>query len=225
MIPTTSAGFLAFLLMVLPGLLFELIRDSGKPAAERSPFREICWVAIIGITATTLSIIVVALIARIQPDWFPDVRSWALDSSAYQKIHFELLLRTTFIVVALGCMFAVFASFSFRHRDKRNTVPVKITTSPALFNALFLNVKGHEKLPLATVIKRDGSRILGVVVEHDPKASQDQGWLVLEGGLRSFNPTNDPEITTEQGWQRVAVPYSEISELWIRFIDKTNENC
>lgn len=70
MIPQTGATLLAFVFLVVPGIIFELLRRTRRPSVDRSPFEEFA-VAVISSAAFTLMALAVLATFRA---WFGRVR-------------------------------------------------------------------------------------------------------------------------------------------------------
>jgi hypothetical protein len=49
----------------------------------------------------------------------------------------------------------------------------------------------------------------------DVRAGIDEGWLVLNSPLKRFH--KDGAEVEVGHWQRVAIPYKNISEIWLKF--------
>ena len=217
MLPTTGAALLAFLLLVVPGLVFELVREAKKPTPSRSSFREATWVLFVGAAASALAFVCLAGIRAGVPTWMPDPRLWLAHTTSYETSHYRLVARTLAIGFLLACLLGVLSGYAARRIDRRHTLPTRNTTTPALYNAFYGRVKGGN-VPVVTAHTADGNKFMGVLVEMDPRASHDEGWVVIEEPLRRITSENVEDLSVSD-WQRVALPYSKLAEVWIRIAD------
>ncbi|HVA09082.1 MAG TPA: DUF6338 family protein [Acidimicrobiales bacterium] len=218
MLPTTGAALLAFLLLIVPGLLFELIRESRKPTPSRSSLREGTWVLFVGAMASAGALLVLA-IARAGFSWsMPDPRLWLAHPVEYQTEHYRLVARTLALGFFLACALGAVAGGIAIRIDKSKSVATRVSSTPALFTALYRDVKGTGKpVPFVTVHTTAGVKYMGVAVEVDPAAAHDEGWLVLEQPLRRFTVANVEDHSVAD-WHRLALRYGEIAEVWIRHV-------
>lgn len=62
MIPQTGATLLAFVFLVVPVIVFELLRRTRRPSIDRSPFEEFAVAAISSAAFTLAALAVLAVI-------------------------------------------------------------------------------------------------------------------------------------------------------------------
>lgn len=65
--PSTTAAVVGFLLLVVPGLAFELMRQRVRPPRPDSVFVEIARVVFVGITVSGLSLSLLSVVAVVRP--------------------------------------------------------------------------------------------------------------------------------------------------------------
>ena len=104
MIPESVAALYAFLGLVTPGLVYQLLREGNRPGLEETTFREASRVALTSAVLTTLSLITLALISLRKPAWFVDAGDWLTDGTAYAAGHPALVAWSMIATVFLACL-------------------------------------------------------------------------------------------------------------------------
>ena len=106
MLPQTFAALFAFLGLVTPGLVFQLIRESQRPALQESAFREASRVALTSLIFTAASALLIALLSLRWPKAFADVPAWLSDGGRYASTHLEVVAWTVGAEVLLATALA-----------------------------------------------------------------------------------------------------------------------
>jgi len=164
--------------------------------------------------ASSLTVAILVVVRARFPDWMPDPQAWLRHATSYEVANYRLIVRTVLVAFLLAVLIATGLGWTTLKLARRTSIPTRFRSTPALYNGLFEQIESG-KATVVDVRMIDESVIRGVVSEMDPRAGRDQGWLVLEEPLRHFAPGNS-EVPIG-GWQRVALPYERIGEVWIRF--------
>ncbi len=69
MVPNSVDTFVFFLLLVVPGIVFEIIYERSRPPRRTTVFREICNVTLVGTVASLISVSVLVLVEL----WLPNL--------------------------------------------------------------------------------------------------------------------------------------------------------
>lgn len=217
MVPSTVATFLAFLLLVVPGLLFEFIRDTRRPTVQRSNFREVSSVLLAGTACSLVSIIILAALRGYWPASMPNPGGWLSNAAPYLSTHYRLIVRTVLLELALACLLSLLAARLSVRRPKG--LRTSMSNDPTLWEGIFGKVEpSSNPYPYLTVRMANGQAICGKALGVDPHGSRDWGHLILQGALRRYSQAGAPEDV--DGWQRVMIPIAEIQEIWIRFVSE-----
>lgn len=110
MIPESLTTLYAFLGLVAPGLVFQLLRERARPALEESTFREASRVALTSLLFTTISILTLALVSAILPRAFVNLPDWIQLQSEYVGNHLWLVAWSVLAEVGLACIIAWLAA-------------------------------------------------------------------------------------------------------------------
>ncbi|MDR7383505.1 DUF6338 family protein [Promicromonospora iranensis] len=106
MVPESLATVYAFLGLVAPGLLFQLLRERARPALEESAFREASRVALTSLAFTTASILILAAASAVAPRAVVDLAGWLESGSEYVSEHLWLVVSSVLLEVGLACALA-----------------------------------------------------------------------------------------------------------------------
>jgi hypothetical protein len=211
MIPTTAATLLAFVLFIVPGLVFELIRDRKRVSIERSTFRELAWVILVGLAASTVSVLILSGVRKIGRGTMPDVGSWIASPRPYFQHHYALIVGDIAVEVLLASVLAALVGFAMQRKPVFRTLP-----DPALWLAFNKGISAKGE-PYVTIKQEDGSVLTGVARCLDWRAT-DSEFIILESPLQSAVP-GPGQLIAQPSWSRVAVPFSTMTQIWIKFVE------
>lgn len=107
MLPQTFATLFAFLGLVTPGLVFQLMRESQRPALQESAFREASRVALTSLAFTAASTFLLAMLSVGWPAAFADIPAWLTGGEKYAASNLGLVVWTVAAEVAIAASLAV----------------------------------------------------------------------------------------------------------------------
>jgi hypothetical protein len=102
MIPQTVVGFFFFLLLVAPGVGYELLRERRTPKFDESAFREASRVALYSFGFSFSALAIISLLRMCFPTDLFDLGAYSRDSMGYVKSHYTPVLRTVVFEVLLA---------------------------------------------------------------------------------------------------------------------------
>lgn len=118
MIPSTIGAFIAFLGLVAPGLVFQMVRESKRPSHGETTFRELSRVALTSLIFTLASLALLACLRLARPGLLVDARAWLTHGQPYLANHLLVVSITLVLEVALACLLA-FAAAEVLSRGSR----------------------------------------------------------------------------------------------------------
>jgi Family of unknown function (DUF6338) len=83
MIPETFAALYAFLGLVAPGLIYQILREKRRPAVDETAFREASRIALTSLVFTTVATLLMTLLGVVAPGLFPDIAAWITTGKTY----------------------------------------------------------------------------------------------------------------------------------------------
>ena len=102
MIPNTLATFAAFLMLVAPGLVFEIRRERRRPALQETAFREASRVAFTSLLFSGLALVLLSAIRGWWPALLLDPGAWLRQGKIYLVSNYRIVARTGLVQVAVA---------------------------------------------------------------------------------------------------------------------------
>ena len=212
MVPTTWLTLASFLLLVAPGILFDLLAALRTPGRTESTFREISRVVLASFGFSALGLAVVAFVRAFWPEAMPDPRRLILEGNKYIAYHYALLIGAFALdaVVALGTVYLI--HLRLRPKDAPSL------RAESVWSAVFRRGRpSHAYVPYARVRTSDGYVYQGFVGEFTADLDQEQRELVLHPPLGSKRATDSSMSAVPVEWQRIILPASNIASITIQY--------
>ncbi|MGD1237500.1 DUF6338 family protein [Mycobacterium seoulense] len=178
MIPQTIVGFFFFLLLVAPGVRYELLRERRRPAINETAFREAARVALYSFGFSFSACVIISLLRiKFRTALFDPV-AYNRDSKTYLATSYTAMIWTVVIEVLIAFALVYILDFVFatklhlRFLD-RLPAPLQKAMSPTiqkhglwweLFENRFWRKDG--KVPLLRIRLSDGSRVAGYLAGY-----------------------------------------------------------
>ncbi|MEW9527377.1 DUF6338 family protein [Microbispora sp. NPDC049125] len=89
--PTTFTGLLLFVVLLLPGFAYLVVRERVSTERRLSPFRETGVIAFVSVIAELAVLGVFALMRVLAAEWTPDIGRLIRDGPAYVRTHYASL--------------------------------------------------------------------------------------------------------------------------------------
>jgi hypothetical protein len=215
-VPESVAALYAFLAMVSPGLVFQMLRERARPALAESTFREISRIALTSLTFTTTSIIALLIVAKYQTSWFVDITEWLNFRNAYATENPFLVARTLLALVTLSCATAWLAHrFSEWVASRSHTRIVKTS----VWYQLFIEDVPLGKTPWVGLKLTDGSYAWGFVDFFTVDKKFEDREISLRGPGLMTECSSAEEPKEEQYWQRLCYRADDISWVKVEYRD------
>jgi hypothetical protein len=122
-IPHTIVGFFFFLLLVAPGVGYELLRERRTPKLDETAFREVARVALYSFGFSLLAISSIAALRIWEPGFFFDPVAYNHDTKSYLKTHYTSVLWTIILEVLIAFIFVALADRIAYERLYRRLYP------------------------------------------------------------------------------------------------------
>lgn len=207
MIPSSVGAVVGFLLLVAPGVAWELFSGRFRSAVKESALTELSRIALASIVATSLS----GLVLRDQ--WFDLVLSDEALAAPEGTLSRNLLTMSFLTaLVAFGLVLAVWLLcwlFTWRKAGR--------VRRGRTWRQVFDSVKpAKTERPVAAVELMDGSVWGGIVQMFDDDPEDSGRWIALKGPLRrkragsNYSPVDDR-------WKYVLVPESDIRTIRVAY--------
>ncbi len=217
MIPQTAGTLAAFLALVAPGLLFDLLRARRRETSTETTFREISRTGLSSLVFTVSSIVILFAISRVSVRFPISFDLWISEGNKYIQSNAFLACLSVIAELIVAFSLAVLTHFVLvlLHREKGSLTPGSLW-----YESL------REDAPAGTVpwvhVKLvDGTSFYGLLRSYFIGAKVDEREISLEGvGLTQVQPPDgaDGEVKKTQigkKWEVVIVRAAQISYLRI----------
>jgi len=202
-------AFLAFVLLVVPGLVFELLRERHRPPHGRTSFREVSTTALASLIFSGIASLILFGVGQVVSGWLPDLTPLAQDPSRYVSDHVHLVFRAAVIEVVLACVLAAGTNWYLGREDG----PATIRPNEALWLAF------HEGVPKNLVPWAELNLDTGVIYRArvgfiDQTGSDDGRRIVLVPPILRREPGG---AVIRVNWSRAVLPLAKVVELHLGF--------
>lgn len=102
MIPTSLSGLFLFLIALLPGFIFLVLREQHRPSRKLSPLRETATVLLVSILSYVPALIAVVVVAFLWPSFNAELGAAFSRPDQYRELHAYRLGGTVAAVVFFG---------------------------------------------------------------------------------------------------------------------------
>jgi hypothetical protein len=212
MIPQTIAALGLFLLLVAPGLTFQLVRERRRPGLVETSFREASRIALASLCFTVAAILVL-LLARIPfPDLLPDPRIWLITGRKYFQNQYNIVVGATLAELLLACGFAAISAVWLNRGVEGSITPL------SAWNGYLVAEESSGRYPFVMLTLEDGDRFFGWVAEYSPDCKLLDRELVLEGPIQYQSPKDDTPVALGNHWKYLIIPASSIKYLSVAYL-------
>jgi hypothetical protein len=211
-IPQTVAALLAFLLFVLPGLVFELRRERRWPQRGDTPFREVSRVVLASSSFSALALLILIGVRIWSPALMPDPEAWLREPKRYVPAHYPMVVAFAFTQGALSTGLAALAE----RLTARGREPT-IRAVSAWFRVLRMVVPTG-KAPFVHVVLDSGVEYYGWVEGYTSDLSVDDRELELGGRLLRRLPEENQPAPLPQHWERLVISSSAIKTMAVSYL-------
>ncbi|HEY9412211.1 MAG TPA: DUF6338 family protein [Jiangellaceae bacterium] len=213
MIPESLATLYAFLALVAPGLVYQLVRERVRPTIRETAFREASRVALTSLIFTTASILTLALIGRLAPQLVVDVNAWAT-SEDYVADHLWLAASSIFAEVTLA---SGLAAASAKFVGKRDGKARRSIEKHGVRHQLFKGGVPADSAAWVLAELIDGTRVWGFVHYYTIDEGLDQRDISFSGPGLIVQKDRDSEKKEEEYWKHVVIKGSDIVSMKVAY--------
>jgi len=249
-IPQTVIGFFFFLLLVAPGVCYELLRERRRPAIHETAFREATRVALYSFGFSFSACVVIALLRiKLRTALF-DPAAYNRDNKGYLDTFYTAMIWTVVVevLIAFALVFIVdlivvtrfyLKLLKFVPKSKQKVWSPKVRKH-GLWWQLFEKGSWREedKIPLLRIRLSDGSRIAGFLAGYTASDKFENTEIVIAQGevkgsemrmLDRADSDDASDVTSRKKAKPIADDYvwvrgEDISYIGVRYVDKAPEN-
>lgn len=227
MIPQTVVGFFFFLLLVAPGIGYELLRERRTPQLEETAFREISRVALYSFGFSFTSLAIIALMRIGFPTVLFDVGAYSRDSAGYVKSHYSAVIWTVILEVLIAFALVVLVDricatklnlrlYQRLPRPVQKIVATHIRRHGIWWDILVASVP-EGKIAQLSIRLSDGSRVAGFFHMCTAYTRFDKAEICIKRGEQGPMLLLDTNDTNEQKLERREFKRLENDDfVWVR---------
>jgi hypothetical protein len=219
MVPTSIGGIAVLLLIVIPGLHYELLRERHRAGRDDSTFVEISRVLLSGFLLSSTAFFILGLMRFIGPDAVIDTRR-LLEDKNYSSSHLILIAWSGFWFLTL----TLTAGALMAARWPSDTGFRSATESAWVYTFARTPLDAAEKQGLAfpyirtEITLKSGDKYGGLIANYSKNIDMADRELVLEGPLTIIRKSGgQTESVDNPRWHRLILPASEISSILVLY--------
>ena len=215
MVPQTILAFVAFLLLVAPGLFFEILREKRRPTIEETAFREASRTAFTSLIFTGVALALLAALRLWRPDLLPDPGRWLREKGRYLEAHYRLIAAFAVVELLLALALALTADRLLRRRATGEIVPGGIW-----FQILRVD-RPKNKVPWVSVQLTDKTQIAGFLNYYTAAEKLENREIALKGNVqgRGLKLKVGNSETRLDDWDTVVVRGDQIAYLKVMYLN------
>lgn len=215
MIPTTIVQFFLFLVLVAPGLLFELLRERRRPAIEETAFREASRIALASVVFNLAALAVLAIIHLIHSRWLPSPAAWLAHPGTYARSHYVVIVWAVVAELALAIGFVALIDQTRRKRSGN-------IRSGGIWFQLFRADRPDNTVPWVSLRLTDGAEIAGFLLYYvsadDPAIREIALKPNVEGTGLQLRKSADGPVERLNDWSRIVIRGDQISYFKVKYL-------
>lgn len=209
MVPVNVWSAVFFLVLVAPGLLYDLLVETRGSRKKESAFREVGRVVLASLTFSSLPLLLLTLVG--DQGWtsvLPDPSEWAASGSSYAIANYAPIVFALVLQCGLSCLLVV-AFHQFRHRGRPRLNPAPT------WRKVFRDDNPTGQPPVVRIKTTNGTTYEGLLADYTQTFEEDRD-LVLAPPLK-IKPAGKPLADLPAGWQRIIIPSNAVHSLTVRY--------
>jgi hypothetical protein len=212
MVPTSAGAALAFLLLVAPGVAFELVRQQSRPPRTESVFIEISRVLLAGLLLTVLSVTLLALAAGILGAPLVDLAAWIREGNVYAHVHLPLAGMSIAIELAVALLLAIVLHDLLKPAGARQVV------HESGWHTAFSRIAPPGTEVYLSVQLKDGTTVTGYRADYSTESDPAKRELTLRPPLTMRAPNASQAVPLSDEWQRLLLHGAEILTIAVTYV-------
>ncbi|HEY2061689.1 MAG TPA: DUF6338 family protein [Amycolatopsis sp.] len=218
MVPSTAGGLVGLLLVLAPGILYELIRQRSRPGRGDSTFVEVSRILLAGVLVSLTVLILLDGFRALDPRLFADPQA-LLSQPGYLAAHLGLVAWTVawFLVLAM----TIPAVWLYNTPGKNAHAEIRQESQwVAYFDRIpHQYASDRNESPPVTYLQvrtADGVLYRGRLAAYDNGLDLDDRELTLSQPNLITKPVAEPwESLASEKWSAVIIRGNEIKDIWV----------
>lgn len=212
MVPTTIGAVAVFLLLIAPGLAFELLRQRARPARVDSAFVEISRVLLAGTVITGFVVLVLGLARAVNPNGVVDVAALIRAGTAYWSANLPLIGWSAAAHLVLALLIAWLAEDVLAGRR------TSVLTTDSTWHVLFHRIAPPGTRAFLSVQLKDGTTYTGYQAEYSTDLEPAKRDVTLAQPIQARVPGATKMERLPDSWQRMWIRGDEIATMAVSYV-------
>jgi hypothetical protein len=210
LVPSNWLSVVLFLLLIAPGLLYDLLAQRRRVEAPESAFREISRVVLASLAFSGIGLLVVGGLRTLKPDSMLDTGRLLDHPQTYLVNHYRLGIRALAIQtgVALGA-----AALTHWHLARKHGSGLRPRST---WTKVLRDERPNGMVPFVRVKVNNGTIYIGQVAHFTADLDVADRELVLAPPLFSKR-AGGPLANIPEEWQRLVLPASSIESIVVQY--------
>jgi hypothetical protein len=215
MVPTTTSAIAVFVLLVSPGLVFELLWQRSRPRRDESTFVEVSRVLLAGVVFSGSATLVIMILDVLISGTAPELPVLVGEGSDYVAQHPGLSLGTLITVVTAAVCLSIAAHDLLTPRNARRIV------QETVWHTAFSRLAGPGSRVFLSVQLKDGSTITGYSAGYSTEPDPAMRDLLLTAPLAIRLSGQKDATPLDSAWQSMVLSGAEICNIAASYIAPT----
>jgi hypothetical protein len=213
MIPATLGAFVAFLGLVAPGLVYELLSERRRPLREQTAFREASRIALTSLVFSVASFLLTYITGRIFGNLSINWTEWLDQGVNYFKANDVRVVGNFLVQVSLACGLAALTEWYFGRRSKVRLV------GGSLWFEQFRNRRPPGTTPWVHVKLIDADEIQGYLGDYTASEKLENRELTVVGPKLRIKTLGAATFTELDKWASITVRGERIDWLKVTYVE------
>lgn len=214
MIPESIATLLAFLTLVAPGIVYQMVIERRLPSTKESAFREASVVALASLVFTLAALIILTLLRTVVPAAILDISLWVRQGNQYLADSLLIVAASLALQVIIACGFAAGAALLQTSKSQA------LISREGAWYKVFLKDRPPGTRPWVHLRLKDKTEFWGELRYYTPEDDAESREIVLGGSaLKRRRDTETEASLIGDQWDAICVNGDDISFIGVIYLD------
>jgi Family of unknown function (DUF6338) len=219
MIPDSFGAFAAFLGLVAPGLVLDLVLERRLPRRNGTSFREASTIALASLIFTLISILLLAALRTNHSMVILDAPQWIKGGKNYLADHFSIVILSALLEVLIACSLAALSAWFITRKSTASMSNV------GTWYQILRNERPPGTRPWVHLHLDDETDFWGYLRHYTTDDSADVREIVLGGNSLAWRRKNDEARSPIGGsWDSVCINADRIQYMRVIYRSLSDEN-
>lgn len=212
LVPSTATTVLIFLLLVTPGVMFELSWQRSHPRRDESTFVEISRVLLAGVLLSGFAAILLAVLGLVTSGVVIDLGALVRDGHRYVETHLGIVVCDVMSLPLLALLLGVAAN------DLLTPTSAHPIAQETAWHTAFSRATLTGTQAFVSVQLKDGTTITGYQAGYSLEPDPAKRELLLAAPFTVWRAGTVTPHPLDEAWQRIVLHGTEISSIAVAYV-------